>query len=312
MCIRYRIGNGADNNQNGFVNKFMVGVHDGKFHADDVTAVALLLMYGLVHIDLIIRTRNLPLLQQCEYVCDVGGVLDFASKRFDHHQKSYTGNRASAGLVLQYLQDEGYIIEDEAVFLADNYINSVDLIDTGQSLPTTAHIVDIVDECSSLYPYPVEEELNSEFTQAVLIITSHLDRLMIHYHSIKNVLEPYIKSIMDKSVDLLIFDKYIEWVTTFFRLDGETHPANFVIMPDYASNWILRCVPTNAHGLEMRKLLPKTWHGLSGSELSSLVGIDHGVFCHKNGFISIWGCKKSAEQAYYVMCNNYFDEEKYV
>ncbi len=52
-----------------------VGTHDGSFHADEVTACSLLLLYKLIDKDKIIRTRDPEALARCEYVCDVGGDL---------------------------------------------------------------------------------------------------------------------------------------------------------------------------------------------------------------------------------------------
>jgi len=80
-----------------------VGIHDGSFHADEVTACALLLLFDLIHKDKIFRTREEDILAKCEYVCDVGGIYDPKKKRFDHHQSDYVGELSSAGMVLQYL-----------------------------------------------------------------------------------------------------------------------------------------------------------------------------------------------------------------
>ena len=82
-----------------------LGVHDGTFHADEVTACALLVLFGKVEQDSIVRTRDLKTLSTCEYVCDVGGVFDPDQKRFDHHQSDYSGSLSSAGMVLNFLHD---------------------------------------------------------------------------------------------------------------------------------------------------------------------------------------------------------------
>ncbi len=81
-----------------------LGTHDGSFHADEVTACALLLAFDLVDRNKIIRTRDLAVIDTCEYVCDVGGIYEPEAKRFDHHQVGYQGELASAGMVLLYLK----------------------------------------------------------------------------------------------------------------------------------------------------------------------------------------------------------------
>src|SRR5690242_15282127 len=81
------------------------GTHDGSFHADEVTACGLLLVFKMIDLDKITRTREEEVLATCEYVCDVGGIYNVADKRFDHHQNSYAGELSSAGMILLYLKE---------------------------------------------------------------------------------------------------------------------------------------------------------------------------------------------------------------
>jgi len=74
-------------------------VHDGPFQADEVFAVAFLIMYypGL-QTDMkslmtrddypfeLIRTRDEKIIAKADIVCDVGGVYNPTNLRFDHHQ----------------------------------------------------------------------------------------------------------------------------------------------------------------------------------------------------------------------------------
>ena len=84
----------------------IIATHSGMFHADEVTAVALLaeFYYDEYAYD-VIRTRDAEEINDADIVVDVGGVLDSVNRRFDHHQVSYTGSRSSAGLVLDFLED---------------------------------------------------------------------------------------------------------------------------------------------------------------------------------------------------------------
>ena len=93
-------------------NPRSIGTHNGRFHADELTACALLIMYDLADKDKIARTREPEVLDRCEYVLDVGGAYKPEEKLFDHHQASYEGKMASAGMVLKYLLDEKHISED--------------------------------------------------------------------------------------------------------------------------------------------------------------------------------------------------------
>ncbi len=76
--------------------------HNGKFHNDEVCAIALLRLSGQ-SCDNIIRTRDGEVICKADYVVDVGGLYDPDFKRFDHHQKDYTGNKSSAGMVYSTL-----------------------------------------------------------------------------------------------------------------------------------------------------------------------------------------------------------------
>ncbi len=113
--------------------KRSVGTHDGSFHADEVTACALLVLFGLVDRDKVIRTRDPEKLKGCEFVCDVGGVYDPETKRFDHHQSEYTGELSSAGMVWLYLKDRGYVDEKTYHFFNRSLIHGVDAVDNGRA-----------------------------------------------------------------------------------------------------------------------------------------------------------------------------------
>ncbi|HJV50929.1 MAG TPA: MYG1 family protein, partial [Noviherbaspirillum sp.] len=81
----------------------IIATHSGKFHADDVWAVAVLdiVFPGCK----LLRTRDPERIRQADFAVDVGGIWDPPTGRFDHHQKGFSGARqsgvvyASAGLV---------------------------------------------------------------------------------------------------------------------------------------------------------------------------------------------------------------------
>ena len=115
------------------------GTHDGSFHADEVTACALLLLFDLIDKEEIVRSRNLKELNSCEYVCDVGGVYDPKIKRFDHHQSNYKGSLSSAGMILKYLKEEKIIDEKLYYYFNRSLVMGVDAIDNGKAAPMLGH-----------------------------------------------------------------------------------------------------------------------------------------------------------------------------
>lgn len=274
------------------------GTHDGSFHADEVSACALFLVFGLIDREKIIRTREPELLARCEYVCDVGGVYDVAKKRFDHHQLSYDGDLSSAGMVLLYLKESGKIDPGTYDFFNRSLILGVDAHDTGKGATpvgvcTFSHII------SNFVPpqYDAPEEMqNRAFFEALDFVCGHLKRLLERYHYIL-ACKAQVEECMRKNLRYLLFEKPIPWMDSFFELEGEKHPALFVIMPS-ANTWKLRAIPPSLEErMKMRVPLPKAWAGLRDEELRRASGISGAIFCHKGRFISIWQTKEAALKA---------------
>src|SRR3989338_5197622 len=69
--------------------------HDGKFHADDVFAVATLLLILRRESPSvsIVRSRDSALVARADFVIDVGGQYNEEKNRFDHHQIGGAGER---------------------------------------------------------------------------------------------------------------------------------------------------------------------------------------------------------------------------
>lgn len=281
-----------------------VGTHDGAFHADEVTACALLLLFGLVDQDKIVRTRDLKVLAMCEFVCDVGGLYDPSQKLFDHHQVEYQGSFSSAGMVLLYLQSQALISSREYQFFNELLVLGVDAHDNGRDpqvlgLCTYSHII------SSFNPVVNEasvEQLEAGFHEALNFALSFLERSWQRYQYIQSCRE-LVADTMNTYRDCLIFERNIPWMDAFFELDGERHPARFVIMPA-DQHWKLRGIPPNHEKkMQVRQPLPKQWAGLLDADLKRVTGIPGAIFCHKGRFISVWETRQDAIQALNMVLN---------
>jgi len=274
------------------------GTHDGTFHADEVTACALLVVFGLIDQDKIIRTRKKALLDSCEYVCDVGGVYDPAEKLFDHHQVEYQGNLSSAGMILLHLKDTHVISKHAYDFLNNSVILGVDAHDNGRDpqilgLCTYSHVV------SNFTPiqHDVEPALqDAAFFQALEFAKQHLIRLRERYLYMQSCRQ-IVAEAMKTNHECLMFDKGIPWLEIFFELNGAQHPAKFVIMPS-GKHWKLRGIPpTIEERMKVRFPLPMEWAGLLEDELKTVSGIEGAIFCHKGRFISVWNSREDAIKA---------------
>ena len=274
------------------------GTHDGHFHADEVTACALLVYYNLVQKNLIFRTREENILKKCEYVCDVGGIYDPKKKRFDHHQADYNMNLSSAGMVLLYLKDQKILLDELYHFLNNFFIIGVDAHDLGDvklkiGFCSFSQVIETF--------VPLGEGIDSKtfdkaFLDALEFTLNFLKRLIKRFYYFQKAKE-IVKKHMEKKDFFLVFEKAVSWVEAFFELGGENHPALFIIMPS-GNNWKLRAIPPSYEDrMNVRIPLPEEWAGLRGEKLKEVSGIEGAIFCHKGRFISIWETKEDALRA---------------
>jgi uncharacterized UPF0160 family protein len=275
-----------------------VGVHDGSFHADEVTACALLLFCDLVDRNRIVRSRDPSLLCRCEYVCDVGGLYDPEAKRFDHHQASYSGDLSSAGMVWLYLKDKGIV--DPAIYdvLNSTFLIGVDAHDNGRAhveMGTSTFSQVIASFVPPVYDAP-KEALDRAFFEAVDFVLGYIKRVLERFRYMQSCKEKVEKS-MRAQGRILCFEEAMPWLESFFELGGKEHPAVFVIMPS-SGHWKLRGIPPSLEErMKVRVPLPAEWAGLLDEELARASGIPGAIFCHKGRFISVWKTKEDALKA---------------
>ena len=279
------------------------GTHDGTFHADEVTACALLVVFDLIDQDKIIRTRDPETLNRCEYVCDVGGIYDAENKLFDHHQADYQGPLSSAGMLLEYLLQVELVEKPTYEILRYGLIMGVDDHDNGldPQIPGVCTYSHIMTNFTTIHYDSSVEEIDQAFKKALEFAIGNLSRMIERYHYICSCRE-IVEAAMKNGDKVLMFDKAIPWIDAFFELDGINHMAEFVIMPS-GKHWKLRGVPpTKEDRMEVRRLFPEEWAGLLDEELKEKTGINGAIFCHKGLFISIWETKEDALKALkYIM-----------
>lgn len=274
------------------------GTHDGTFHADEVTACALLLLFDLIDRGSVTRSRSLDKLERCEFLCDVGGHYDPVEKRFDHHQAHYVGPLSSAGMVLLYLKQIGLLSSHAYAFFNHSLVKGVDDHDNGNAqtldgVCTYSHIISNFNPIR--YDAPIVEQ-ESAFYIALDFAHQYLKKIWDRYRYIQSC-RVTVEEVMKKADLVLMFDEELPWFDVFFELGGERHPALFLIMPS-GKHWKLRGIPPSSHRkMEVRQPLPKAWAGLLEDSLKQVSGIPGAVFCHKGRFISVWESKEDALQA---------------
>ncbi|MBA2728489.1 MAG: MYG1 family protein [Parachlamydiaceae bacterium] len=266
-----------------------IGTHDGTFHADEVTACALLDLFDLIDANKIKRTRDPVLLNRCEFVCDVGGIYSPSDKLFDHHQVDYDGPMSSAGMILLYLRDCGKISVQEYAFYNKSLIMGVDAHDNGLDpmIPGLCSYSNLISNFTPINHESSPETQDATFMEAFYFARDHLSRLTRRHQYVVSCKE-IVAKMMKAEKEYLFFDHSIPWMESFFELKGLVHPAKFVIMPS-GKHWKLRGIPPSLeNSMKVRVPLPAEWAGLLDEDLKKTTGIPGAVFCHKGRFISVW------------------------
>ena len=147
------------------------------------------------------------------------------------------------------------------------------------------------------------EQQDNAFSEALDFVYHHLKRLISRYEYVLEC-KDQVKTAMSKYSECLIFEHSLPWLENFFDLDGERHPAQFVIMPA-VDFWKLRAIPPSLkERMKVRCAIPKKWAGLHDEELQKITGINGAIFAHKGQFISIWETKEDAVTAWKQVMEN--------
>lgn len=274
------------------------GTHDGGFHADEVTACSLLLLFDCIDKNKIVRTRDPEKLERCDFVCDVGGVYDPEKRRFDHHQAGYKGPLSSAGMVLLYLKEQKLLSPHLYDVFNNSLIRGVDAHDNGVAKMEsgTTSFSQVVSNFLPIDQEAPPEEIEEAFQNALSFVLGHLQRLRARaLYTLE--CQKMVSQVMQEGKEVLFFDASIPWIESFFELGGEHHPAQFIVMPS-GKHWKVRGIPPSlSERMKVRKPLPAAWAGLQDKELVEATKIEGAIFCHKGRFISIWETKEAALEA---------------
>jgi uncharacterized UPF0160 family protein len=143
-----------------------VATHNGVFHADEVTAIGLLQVFGynpqvyrVPH-----QTKDF---EGFNFIIDIGKEFDNVS-RFDHHQ--YTGGKSSAGLIWDFIGQD-YPEISKLVSLVDNH-------DTGVSKAGEFEypsLVSAYNHSSNIYDIEQDEAFDKAVDFAATVIQSLKD-----------------------------------------------------------------------------------------------------------------------------------------
>jgi uncharacterized UPF0160 family protein len=219
-----------------------VATHNGVFHSDEVFAVALLKLAGEeVEVTRLPHQTDVIVLDEFDLVIDIGRRYD-GVKYFDHHQGG-TGEKASAGLILHYLEGSGKlpVVDDirEIIGLVDRQDNGIERrpLDSITSVISNLNTNDIYGE-----------EQNAAFNKAVAFAE-------------ELVLAPLLKKHIEAEEEMKVLEKI--QLRTVVLLPGHMRHwqkvFNSVINPDVeavvweddkAGDWKIQVAPVEPGSFE--------------------------------------------------------------
>ena len=285
-----------------------IATHNGPFHADDVVGCAIL--KRLYPDSTIIRTREPARIEAATFAVDVGGQWDDECGRYDHHQKGFTGARASgptyasAGLVwlsfgAQYIRSFDADLNDKQVSAIKTEVDLdlmqyLDMEDTGAGHAAQG-CFGLAALLAELVPNWLDEVDKSRAEREDLKNESFLYAMSIAGVFISSLVRNKIAQ--QKAMDFVRSAPRMYEGRVLYLLDGgmpwtkvvcaEMPDVLFVVYSESSDNHHhIRTVPVAKGSFQARLDLPQAWAGLRDVDLAAVTGVPDAVFCHTGRFIA--------------------------
>jgi uncharacterized UPF0160 family protein len=292
----------------------LVATHDGSFHADEVFALAALMLLADADADAdaepvtVVRTRDREVLAGADLRVDVGFRDDAAAGDYDHHQRGFERARengvryASFGLVWR---EFGTRIcngdEDVAEAVDATLVQSVDANDTGQALVRAViegvrlmTVNGIIGGFNAHWDETLTSEQERErFDAAVELARGVLSREVAAAASGRRS-QRIVREAITAAADPRLVELPVNapWKQV---LVPEAPEALFVIYPK-RQGFGLEAVPRQLGAFENRRDLPAAWGGLEGAELIAVTGVPDALFCHGKRFLAVAASRAGIER----------------
>jgi len=280
------------------MRRMLVATHSGPFHCDDVFACALLRTFLAPDLQ-VVRTRDLERVRTADIAIDVGGEYDPTRARFDHHQRDYEGPLSSAGMVLQWLSDEGKISGALAEKLRMEWVDYIDAVDNGarkpdDDVPCLPTVIGALCEQAR-----TPEEFDARYAEAVQMCVAMLRGLRQaeeRTHAARAAVASAMAQAVADGTRVMVFEQHYKWKRAYFEQGGADHPTDYTLFPD-GDSWRILAIPPEQESFATKRPLPAEWAGLVDEELSLVIGVEGAKFCHKNRFIAVFATRAAAESA---------------
>ena len=282
-------------------NPMTIVTHNGKFHADEVLATAVL-MTLFPHATLI-RTRDRKVIESAEVAGDVGGGC------FDHHQRGGGGTRpngvaySSIGLIWaeygrRYVYETsrrlfGDMIDGDAVGrvktkVDETIIQELDMVDNGvikgkERMHTCLSNIIAALNCGWL-PAAMSESEDVRFRRAqataLQFLNDTIESLCLKELAVK-MLE---RDIQESPGEILVLGQFYPWQET---LAQKEHNYKLCVFGS-GTDWKVQTIQDfDSEGVgKTRMYLPEEWTGLQNEELEKVCHAPGATFCHNGRFIA--------------------------
>ena len=273
----------------------IASTHDGRFHADEIFALAVL---NLIFPDLVIvRSRDENLYTNADIIVDVGHVYDPDNLIFDHHQRSFSLKResgipyASFGLVWKQYGELLCGSSETSEYIDFAIVQAIDADDNGIVIYETKidgiGLHTLSDIIESFVPRYVNDDDNVQkgFDCALNFVTSYMKRQIELAKELFEVALPNICNAIKVAKDprILIFDKFDKTWLNF--ISQESEEALFVIFPTHRRTWAIRSIPKKGKKFEYCKLLPAEWGGRQ-KDFAGISDVHDALYCHNGCFLA--------------------------
>ena len=282
-------------------NPMTIVTHNGKFHADEVLATAVL-MTLFPHATLI-RTRDRKVIESADVAVDVGGGC------FDHHQRGGGGTRpngvaySSIGLIWaeygrRYVYETsrrlfGDMIDGDAVGrvktkVDETIIQELDMVDNGvikgaARMHTCLSNIIAALNCGWL-PAAMSESEDVRFRRAqataLQFLNDTIESLCLKELAVK-MLE---RDIQESPGEILVLGQFYPWHET---LAQKEHNYKLCVFGS-GTDWKVQTIQDfDSEGVgKTRMYLPEEWAGLQNEELEKVCHAPGATFCHNGRFIA--------------------------
>jgi len=286
--------------------------HDGRFHADEIFALAVL---NLFYPDLeIVRSRDENVYKNADIIVDVGHIYDPDNLIFDHHQRDFSLKResgipyASFGLVWkQYGEllcgspETSEYIDSAIVQAIDADDNGIDICETkidGIGFHTLSDIIE-----SFVPRYVDNDKVQKGFDRALNFAFSYMKRQIKLAKELFEVALPIIRKAIQVAEDprILIFDKFDKTWLNFIPRESEN--ALFVIFPTHRKTWAIRCIPKTGKKFEYHRLLPAEWGGRQ-KDFAEISDVQDALYCHNGCFLAEANSLEGADKLAVIALDN--------